>query len=199
MALVKLSQNDYEAAREVIAWLAYPDDEAQRLRANEVLFNYLQRLAGQVPNRENGKAIERKTTASRVREIDRRFLEAMYAGQISSLSIVKNGNEVAPWPINWGAVGKKLSQYNEGEADERKQVVKRYWRRYRTVLHLAAATNGHFASIHPTVDKSRPLDALLFDGGWVNKVLANAADIKKHDNPKMRRFDSGPGLIDFSR
>ena len=199
MQIVRLSSDDYEAARQIIAWLAYPENEEQRARAEQVLFGYLQRLAGKIPRYENGKAIEIKTTASRMRKIDQLFIEAMYAGQVSSLSIVKAGKEVAPWPINWGIVGKKLSEFNLGEADERKQVVKRYWRPYRKVLHLASAMNGYFASIHERVDKSAPLNSFLLESGWINKVLADAADIKKYDNPIIRRFDQGPELIDFSR
>jgi hypothetical protein len=198
MQTVCLSKDDYEAARQIVAWLAYPHDANQRLRAEQTLFAYLQRLAGQIPRYENGKAIERNTTASRMMSIDQRFIEAIYAGQISSLSIVKNGVEVAPWPVNWGGVAMKLNTYNVGE-DARKQIYKRYWRRYHQILHLASSMDGHFASIHETVNKNRLLDAFLLDGSWVDKVLADAADIKKYNNPKMRRFDQGPVLLDFFR
>lgn len=198
MQIVRLSSDDYEAARQIVAWLAYPDNELQRQKAEHTLLCYWERIVGKIPRYPNGKAVEIKTTRSRMQMIDARFFEAIQAGEISTLSIVKLGAEVAPWPVKWGAVGRKLSEIPAIE-DGRGKVYQRYWRRYRPVLHIASAVNGFLASKRGEIDWAKPLDFLLLDGGWVGPALDNAADIKKYSDPKMHRMDQRPALIDFLR
>lgn len=198
MSTVRLSTDDYEAARQIVAWLAYPDSESQRERGECALFNYLQRLAGQIPRYQNGKAVEFRTTQSRMLRIDKLFFEAINAGQISALSVVQNGYESKPWPVNWGLISRKLSDYPANEGD-RGPVYDRYWRRYRPVLHLASAMNSYLASMRKVIDWQKPLEFLLLDGSWVDPVLSQAADFKKYSNPKMHRLDQKPEPLDFIR
>ncbi|TSB04577.1 hypothetical protein [Sphingorhabdus contaminans] len=198
MPIVRLSTDNHAAARQIVAWLAYPDDEKQRERAVHTQYGYLQRLCGQTPRYESGKAVENKTTQSRMRRIDQLFFEALNAGQISTLSIVKDGIEIAPWPVSWGTVARRLATYATGE-DDRKQIYKRYWRRFRPVLHLAAAMNGHLASVRYAINMSRPLEHLLLETQWIDPVLSRANDMRLHGDRKLNHFGSGDALIEFFR
>lgn len=208
MPTVRLSNDNEEAARQIVAWLAYPEDEKRRHHAEIALHWLVIRSGGGTPYyHTQKKAVAIATINSRMGRIHDRFFKALGCGQVSALAVVKQGIEIEPWPIVWSSkISRPLQNALKPKIDGgqtsrnvRKDVIKMHWRPFRTVLHLAAAMNGHLAMNRYSISPDRPLLDLISKTHWIDSVVVSAGDFKKFNNPKMRRFDEGPALIDFVR
>jgi hypothetical protein len=103
---IKVSSNDFEAARQILAWLAYPDrphlrtresdQSSMRGKAENWMNQYLIRLKGDVPRTRNGRIVERVRTNENMYKLDVNIKRALWSAalfdQPGKISIQSNGD-----------------------------------------------------------------------------------------------------------
>lgn len=92
MQIIRLSTDDYEAARQIVVWLAYPDRPHMRAREQDQSVarekaliwqsHYLQREAGLIPKLASGRVVERSRTNDQMFTIDRHVRRALWASEM---------------------------------------------------------------------------------------------------------------------
>lgn len=92
--IVRLSSDDYEAARQIVAWLAFPDRPHMRVRerSREALrdkaiiwqFYYFQREDGLVPRYDSGRIVERNRINDFMFKLDTNVRRALWASEMQT-------------------------------------------------------------------------------------------------------------------
>jgi hypothetical protein len=96
MQIVRLSSDDFEAARQIVAWLAYPDRPHMRererkraaFRAKAMTWQhyYWQREKGMVPKYDGGRIVERSRINNQMFKIDTNVRRALWASEMQTAS-----------------------------------------------------------------------------------------------------------------